>query len=81
MAARLARVFAEVGQRLYHGFARNSDNAGEWVVEFEDYENSAGNREGACNQGDSACSVSRRQQAKAQEDYHKPDHQRDQQRL
>src|SRR2546426_12478078 len=44
--ARLARVFTEVGQGLYHGFARNSDNAGEWKVKFEDYENSAGNREG-----------------------------------
>jgi hypothetical protein len=64
-ATRLARVFSEVGQRLYHGFARNSDNAGEWKVKFEDYENSAGNREGASHQGESACSVSRRQQAKA----------------
>jgi hypothetical protein len=58
VAARLARVFTEVGQRLYHGFARNSDNAGEWKVKFEDYGNSAGNREGASNQGESACSVS-----------------------
>lgn len=81
MAARLARVFAEVGQRLYHGVAGNSDNAGKWIVKFEDYENSAGNREGASDQRERACSVSRRQQAKAQEDHHKPDYQRDQQRL
>src|SRR5439155_5427555 len=78
---RLVGLFDEMSQRLYHRVAGNSNNAGKWVVEFQDDENGAGDRERASDQGESACRVSRRQQAKAQEDYYQPDDQRDQQRL
>ena len=79
--ARLSRFFGEMTQRVCHRFAWNSDNAGKWMVEFEDYENGAGDRERAGDEGESARGIRRCEQAKAKEDHHKPQDQRDQQRL
>jgi hypothetical protein len=40
-----------MAQRVYHRLAGNSDNAGKWVVDLQDYENRAGDRERARDQG------------------------------
>jgi len=70
-----------MAQRVCHRVAGNSDNAGKWVIEFQDYENGADDRERAGDQSESACSVGRRKQAEAKEDHHKPQDQGDQQWL